>query len=405
MADFDFGSFDLGFDPSLNFPDFQFDFPDFSDFNFDFTIPDFNFDFPTFDPGQFDLGFDPSFDLGEFSPAINDPFAIPTGDLSLPDFDLSGFLAQEPSFGLGDFTPSLNSLGSFDFTPTSFGDVPPLSADLLNLQSLGVNNLSEGLTSNTGALPALPGLGGGPLPGLTPATAATPGAAPPAGPSSTDALREAQAGYYKWAPLLGLSQLGLGLGGGLLQAFGPQPKPRGPSDIERAKIQSDIDAARERAQLDRDALAQQMEIARMQMEASGGNAELQAETARAIAELNRRRPLFGTDPRFSTLYDETTAAQQGLSPDDPEIQSMTQQIYAVRQQAATEQFTQQREAILERANRLGTNPAAELAQINEAEQQAKQALLLEAQQTALAFAQSRLDPSQRLLQAILGTVV
>jgi hypothetical protein len=396
MADdfgFDFGNFDLGFDPSLSFPDFNFDFPDFS-------LQDFNFDFPTFDPGQFDLGFDPSFDLGQFSPSIGDPFAIPTGDLSLPDFDLSGFLAQDPSFGLGDFQPSLNSFGNFNFTPTSFGSVPELPPDLLGLQDMGLNNLSGGLGSNVGALPALPGLGGGPLPGLP----ATPGGAP-AATSSDSTLKNAQADYYKWAPLLGLGQLGLGLGGGLMQALGPQPKPQGPSDIERAKIQSDIDATRSREQLDRDALAQQMEIARMQMEASGGNAELQSDTAKAIAEMNKRKPLFGTDPRFSTLYDETVGDQQNLSPNDPEIQAMTQQIYSVRQQAATEQYAKQRDAILERSNRLGTNPAAELAQINEAEQQAKQAMLVEAQQVALAFAQSRLDPSEKLLQAILGTVV
>ena len=63
---------------------------------------------------------------------------------------------------------------------------------------------------------------------------------------------------------------------------------------------------------------------------SPGSGWKEAETA----ELMREYPLFESDPRFSTLYDETTAAQQGLSPDNPEIQAMTQQIYAVADRGA-----------------------------------------------------------------------
>lgn len=396
MAD-DFG-FD-SFDPSVfDFSGFDFNFPD---FNFDF--PDFNFDFPTFDPGQFDLGFDPSFDLGQYSPFVGDPFAIPTGDLSLPNFDLSSFLAPTS----GDFNPSLNSLGSYTgFVDTpSFGSVPPLFNDMgpsffgpegefpgeadafndLSGGGFGSNVGSADLNSDGEAVGANK---------LLNEVGRFGGALQTGGTSGTNELQDAQASYYKYAPLLGLGQLGLGLSGGLLGAFGPQPKPRDLSGIEKTEVQSRIDNAAARLQLDRDALEQQAAIARE---------KLAGEMSQA--ELLDRKPLFESDPRFSTLYDETTAAQQGLSPDNPEIQSMTQQIYAVRQQAATEQFTRQRDGIIERANRLGTNPAAELAQINEAEQQAKQALFVEAQQAALAFAQNRLDPSTKLLQAILQTVV
>lgn len=402
MGDFDFfdpGMFDLGFDPSLTFPDFDFSFPDFSIPDFDFS---FDFDFPTFDPGQFDLGFDPNFDIGTFSPSLSDPFAIPTGDLSLPNFDLSGFLANDTQFSLGDFNPSLNGLGNFNFTPTSFGEVPELSPDLQSL-SLGPSLAGFGGTA-PGTSPDLLNIQEGigmdtPRLNLNPSfnmakVDLSGGGAGGAAPSGNDALKDAQAGYYKYAPLLGLGQLGLGLGGALMGAFGGQAKPRGPSDIEKAKIQADIDNAKARLDLEREQMELQAEIAREKMGMEAGTAEQLA-----------RKPLFTTDPRFSALYDQTTAAQRGLSPGNPEIQAMTQQIYGVRMQAAQAEYARQREGILERANRLGTNPAAELAQLAEAEQKAKDALFVEAQQAALAFAQSRLEPATQLLDAILKTVV
>ena len=84
---------------------------------------------------------------------------------------------------------------------------------------------------------------------------------------------------------------------------------------------------------------------------------------------------------------------------------MTQQIYSVRMQGLQQEYARQRDAIIERANRLGHNPAAEMAQINEAEQKAMAAVMVEAQQAALAFAQERLEPSTQLLDAIMKTVV
>lgn len=372
MDEFDFN---LGFDPSFfdfNIPDF--DFPDFSgfDFNFDFG------DIPTFDPGQFDLGFNPSFDLGQYAPALNDPFALPTGDLNLPNFDVSSFLATEPTFGLGDFNPSINALGSFDFVPTSFGPVPELSPETTRLEglgpSLGAFNPYADMEGNTPFQAVSP-------PQFGQANLGTAPKSPTSNP-----LQDAQASYYKWAPLLGLGQLALGLGGGLAGALSGPP--------ERKISQFEKDQAAAEIQLKREQMALQKEIAQMQMEA-----------AMAGSEVAERHPLFESDPRFSTLYNQVTADQSGLSPDNPEIQAMTQQIYSVRRDAAMQEYRRQKDAAIERANRLGTNPAAELAQINEAEQKAMQALLVEAQQAALAFAQSRLDPANQLLQSILRTVV
>jgi hypothetical protein len=417
---------DFGFD--FSFPGFDtldFNVPDFDFSQYDFTLP--SYEVPTFDPGQFDLGFDPTFDLGQYTAGISDPFSIPTGDLNLPNFDLTGYLAAQAP-GSQDFFPSLGTMGSYDFGPEptfNLGDTqfPDLGFEL----GEGGSPLDASMFgSNLGSLTGAPGPQVSspealfPDWGLSKRQMDTLGQPKPAAPGSPDALKDAQAGYYKWAPLLGLGQLGLGLSGGLMAAFNP-PQPRKPSALENAKTQAEIDAIRAKIDLERQALAMRAEeaaaaaegagedpreaIARMQNETAIKIQAMKAESDRLLAEMTRNRPLFESDPRFSTLYDETTGAQQALSPDNPEIQQMTQQIYSTRRAGAAQQYQEQRDAILERANRLGTNPAAELAQINEAEQQADSALLVEAQQTALAFAQSRLDPSQALLQAILKTVV
>jgi hypothetical protein len=433
--------FDTGFsDFNFNIPDFSFDFQ-IPDFNFDFQFPDFNIpdvnfgpmpDF-TFDPGAFDLGFDPSFDIGQFAQDFADPFALPQGDLSLPTlslglgtpFDLSS--AGASSIADLDFSPSVMA----DLTPASLGEVAPMfpsSSDLPSLSPLSQPTFSLDESEPTLGLSSRLNLDN--LPSFSNNEPGAPGK------SSNDTLRDAQASYYKWAPMLGLGQLGLSLGGGLFSALN-QPEPRKPTALENARQQAEIDAIRAKIDLERQALELQREmaggpetpedprmaIAELQARNAMEQAELQAAVSReqmgleaevarermrqeaSTAESLRPRSLLGTDPRFSTLYDEVSGAQKTITPDSPEVQQMTQQIYTARIMGLEQEFQRQRDAILERANRLGTNPAAELAQINEAQQQAQQEIMVEAQQVALAFAQDRMDPSVELLNTILATKV
>lgn len=381
---FDVGGLNLGFDPNL--------FSGLDDFNFNFEmpqLPEFNF---TFDPGAFDLGFNPSFDLGQYTAQFNDPFALPQGDLSLPTmnifnqqpFDLGSALAQDSGgFNLGQFSPSIMAgltPGSFDIGSQMLGAEPvagPALAPTANVAEpfdpkLDLGQYGGGSLSLGGNLAGAASL----MPGTN------------VGAASGDKFLGMS--DKQWDSALGLSKLGLGLGGSLLGAFGPPPKMNA---MQAKEIQAKIDAMYANTELEKEKLKLQAEMAKKVGGGGGGGGGIS------------RSPLFGTDPRFSTLYDQVTAAQQGLSPNNPEIQAMTQQIYSVQQQAAMKQFEDQKAQVLEQANMLGINPAAQLAQIQEAEQQQMQKLFVEAQQQALAFAQGKLDPSNQLLQTILGTVV
>lgn len=356
----------------------------------------FNFDF-----GNLDFSFDPSifnFDPSVFAPPpppqfISDPFAIPTGDLNLPNIDLSNALAKGPTTFNLDFNPSLNGMGQYDFGLTdtdTFGVQPTLSAATLALQnqggSLGFNPYADMTGDTPFGPPSFNTFSNDQLDqAASELVSPFPQQAQRTG-LSADEWRAEQASNMKWQNLLGLGQLGLGLGGGLMGAFSKPPQ-RTLTPEEKQKLADDTALAKAKLDLEREQMQMQAELGAMQ------------------AEVAERHPLFESDPRFSALYNDVTKQQQGLSPDNPEIQAMTQQIYSVRQQAAQAEYARQRDAIMERANRLGTNPAAELAQINEAEQKAMQALFVEAQQAALAFATSRIDPANQLLQSILKTVV
>jgi hypothetical protein len=372
VADFGFGDFNLD---NLDFGDFgtlpDFSVPDFPSFSFpDLTFPNFDFS----QQPDFNLGFDPSLQLPADFTNFADPFAMPTGNLDLPTLQtpqftgFSGFPAPPQDLNFAPPAPGM--------VATDFGAVPSMPT------LAPMANIAPGFDLSN------PGAGPFGLPSLWPAETNLGGSSPSASAGGPWDALSSFLGSKAGTNTIELAKLGTGVGGALLSAFGPHPTvsdPLAQDKLRQQQAQFDAQMAleREKMQLQRDLAAQQMS----------------AEEAMA------RKPLMQTDPRFSTLYDETTGAQKALSPNDPQVQQMTQQIYGARLAALEDTFAKQKDAILENANRLGTNPAAELAQINQKEQDARNSLFVESQQAALAFAQSRLDPMEALLKQILGTVV
>lgn len=406
--DFDFGDFD--------FSDFDFD-P--SAWNWDWDFGDFpvgdpfaGLDFSDFDWGNFgDFDQFGEFDFDAFG---NDPFALPTADFELPDFDIDNVGALT----LPDLDPQLlDLLGGENLTDpytltrfdagipggTTLADFDQADLDMLGRPGLGLGDDFPGIPSATN-------IGS---PGLDAALSLSPQrqldeALRPT--SLSEQLQRAQIqamerqGTGRGTDWTGLGQLGLGLAGLGLKYFGPEPERRvDPLDEEerRARI-AKINAETERIM--------NPIFPPRGGGGGGGGARMPPPPGGAfnVAEFQRAAGLPEMQARFNALYDQVLKETQDLPKPTPEaLSQMSQQLMQAQVPQIRQDFELQRQNILERANRLGVNPAAELAQVNQAEQQALQQLTVQAQTQALAFIQAqqaalvgRLTPAVQILQQI-----
>lgn len=384
---------------------------DFGDWSGDFHVGD---PFAGLDWGDWDFGDWNFSDWGDFDFAGSDPFSLPTANFELPDFDIGG---DEP-FLIPDMGPSPMSenlldpnvitrfdtgipggtgLGGLDLSEFDIGsDVPALALPgAANVGGLGGNyaGLSDMLRTGEqepAALSSTPESVGERIARMMSEREG----APPArvGRGGTD-----------WA---GLGQLGLGLAGLGLRYFGPEPsKKTDPLEEEerRARI-AKINAETERT-------LNPIFPPRGGGGGGGGGGPLMPPPpggAINVAEFIKAAGIDALTQRFDTLYNQVLKETQDIPKPTPEAITQTAQTLVQAQMPQIRKdFEQQRQGVLERANRMGVNPAAELAQINQAEQQAIQALSVQAQGQALAFMQAqqaalsgRLTPAVQILAQI-----
>lgn len=350
---------------------------------YDYSSPDYSFD-PTsyFNPADYISPFapefetPPAFDFGTYQGEYADPLALPElGGVGFGTFEEAplygpaayGTQSFEPEFGAG--TPYLggyNIGAGFDFGP-----LPSAPGDL----SFGGSLYGGGLPEEP-RFSLAPGLG----------TFAEPAAAAP----SRD--------VFGVPGLTGNALLSAGLtaGGGL---FNLLSKPKVDQELRAAQI----DAIRAQAEAARAAAARTGGGG-----GGGGGGPLRPGGLANLQEFQGAAGLTGSAQRFSVLYDQVLKETADLpKPDKKTLDERAAEVEAVESQAVRAKFQEQRAAVQERAIRLGTNPAAELAKIAELEAQELATLRTQARTQALAYMQTeqatllgRLTPTMRLMELL-----
>ena len=248
-----------------------------------------------------------------------------------------------------------------------------------------------------------------------------------------------QPGWGSPSTIASLGQLGLGAASGLAGFLSKGPQPRKPTPEELALLNAQIEQIQAQTERTRNPIfppsggggggggprgLTPQELAQIEAQTrliDTQRGDIGARTELERTRLEQSRPggaanvgafkqaagLAGQDQRFSTLYDSIIKESQGLPRADPQAISQRAQELVAEQAANVEARYKQAEAqILERANRLGENPAGQLAQLQEQKQRELSGLLVNARTQATAEAKTqmatmleRITPSMKLLEA------
>lgn len=346
-----------------------------SGYNFDWS----NFDWGGYDyGGDFNWGADPwaGYDPSMFSYQY-DPQALATSDFTLPDYWGSGV----PDTPL-DLNDPLQGWGGGESTwadTTMSGGFP---LDYSRQPDYGIDD---------------PMRSGGP---------GTSGV----NPNTNDFMQKlitsltqerSQPGWSSPQGIAALGQLGLS-GAGFISKFfdeGPKAKPLTPE--ERALHEAQL--ANLNAQTER--------IMHPIFPPSGGGggggfAPPSPGGAPNIAEFQKATGL--NSAKFDTLYQQILKETSDLpKPDENQIAQRSQALVAEQTRDIDTRYKQAEAQILERANRLGENPAGQMAQLQEQKQRELQGLLVKARTQVLAEAQAqqavllgRITPAMQLLASV-----
>lgn len=227
-----------------------------------------------------------------------------------------------------------------------------------------------------------------------------------------------------------LGSLGLGAGGFLSQLLAGSPKM---DPMAKAKLQAEIDRIKAETERtlnpvfppraggggggggpippDPNLIAAQIAKLNAETSAIGAQRQRTLNPTGGVPNVQAFQDISGlgaNQARFSALYDQVLKETNDLpKPNEAQLSARTDEIMMQESAAIETRYKQQEDAVLERANRDGTNPAGILAQMQQSKQQELAAIRVQARSRALAEMQTqqsmllgRITPSMELMAQI-----